>query len=101
MNDLFTEHETFANARFSGACYEARHDKQRLTGQLEKIYDLMKDGRYRTLAEMRMRLGYPEASISAQLRNLKKPAFGSHTLNKRSRGNRDIGLWEYQLLINK
>ncbi len=36
-------------------------------------------------------------SISAQLRHLKKPQFGSYLLEKRRRGKLKSGLWEYRL----
>jgi len=41
-------------------------------------------------------LGYPESSVSAQLRHLRKPKFGGHTILKRRRFS-GHGLWEYQL----
>ena len=43
--------------------------------------------------------GDPEASASAQLRHLRKPRFGSHTVEKRNRGAREFGLWEYRLTL--
>jgi len=36
----------------------------------------MIDGTWRSLSDIREALGYPEASISAQLRHLKKGKFG-------------------------
>lgn len=91
----------FNNLRFNGSDYDPKFDNARLGKQLQVIYDLMKDSKWRTLSEIRMMTNYPEASISAQLRHLKKIRFGSHTINKRSRGERLIGLYEYQLIINK
>ena len=103
--DLFNQpqHELDSHRPFqyNGAGYEARHDQARLTGQTLKIYDLMKDGIFRTLEEIKSATGYPEASISAQLRHLRKERFGSHTVNHQRRGDRTSGLWEYQLIPNK
>lgn len=82
---------------FAGATYDAKYDCARLTGQLLVITELMSDGKWRTLGEIQDATGYGESSISAQLRNLRKPRFGSHTVNKRSRGNREQGLYEYQV----
>lgn len=86
--------------RFNGAVYEPKHDDVRLTGQLERIFSLMKDGSWRTLYEISEFTGDPEASISAQLRHLRKARFGSHTVEKQPRGERAIGLYEYRLIVN-
>jgi len=86
---------------FDGPDYRTELDKPRLLKQHEKIRDLMLDGRYRTLMEISEVTGYPEASISAQLRHLRKPRFGSYVVEKRRRGDRKIGLFEYRLLNEK
>jgi len=87
------------NPEFNGDVYEPKFDKIRLTGQIHRIFELMRDGRYRTLGEISNITGDGEASISAQLRHLKKERFGGHTLNKQHRGDRKSGLWEYQLIV--
>jgi len=76
------------------------HDDKRLKGQILRVYNCMKDSKWRTLREISDITGDGEASISAQLRHLRKDRFGGHTVNKQSRGERDNGLWEYQLIIN-
>lgn len=86
--------------RFNGAVYNPALDDARLTGQLQRIFDLMKDGHWRTLNEISEATGDPQASVSCQLRHLRKLRFGSHIVNKRVRGDRSQGLWEYQLLVN-
>jgi hypothetical protein len=85
--------------RFNGSDYDPEKDNVRLTGQLLRIYDVMKDGTWRTLAEIEAHTGDPQSSISAQLRHLRKPRFGSHIVNKRPRGKRESGLFEYQLIV--
>ena|SRR5688572_27824956 len=85
---------------FDGATYDPKFDHARLKGQIERIFNLMRDGKWRTLREIAAATGDPEASISAQLRNLKKPEFGSHTLNRRTRGDRERGLYDYQIIVN-
>lgn len=87
--------------RFAGACYEAKYDQARLTGQILRIFELMKDGEFRTLDEISQVTGDPHASISAQLRHLRKETFGGHTVNKQPRGDRSQGLWEYQVEVNE
>lgn len=94
---LFTQGEL----RFDGSDYEKELDQSRLTGQIFKIADLMKDEKWRTLEEIESSIDEPQSSISAQLRNLRKVRFGQHTVNKRRRGDRTNGLFEYQLIINK
>jgi hypothetical protein len=86
--------------KFNGPAYEPKFDQDRLEGQLARIFNLMKDGAWRTLAEIAKETRDPEASVSAQLRHLRKERFGSHIVKKRSRGDRNVGLWEYQLIIN-
>jgi hypothetical protein len=87
--------------KFQGSDYKPELDEIRLTGQILRVYDLMKDGRWRSLREIAYKTLDGEASISAQLRNMRKPQFGSHTVLRRRRGMADRGLFEYQLIINK
>lgn len=84
--------------KFNGPCYDPKFDKDRLLKQSGRIYDLMQDGCYRTLAEIELVTRDPASSISAQLRHLKKPEFGSYQLEKRRRGLEKSGLWEYRIL---
>jgi hypothetical protein len=88
-------------SKFQGSDIVKELDEIRLTGQIRRIYDLMKDGRWRSLREIAYKTLDGEASISAQLRNLRKPQFGGHAVMRRRRGMPDRGLFEYQLLINK
>lgn len=87
-----------AHARFDGADYSPAEDDARLTGQLARIKSLMSDGAWRTLAEIESVTGDPAASISAQLRHLRKPRFGLHIVERRTRGERAHGLYEYRVL---
>jgi len=70
----------------------------RLTGQIKRVFDLMKDGRWRTLREIAEWTEDPEASISAQLRHLRKPRFGGFTVERNHIG---AGLFRYRLIIDK
>ena len=84
--------------RFNGPSYDPEFDHDRLKKQAGRVYVQMIDGYWLTLFEISRLTGDPEASISAQLRHLRKPRFGSYIVNRRPRGNRSMGLWEYQLL---
>ena len=78
-----------------------KHDDIRLTGQIARVYHCMKDSRWRTLDELAAETGDPHASVSAQLRHLRKDRFGGHTVEKQPRGDRSHGLFEYRLIVNK
>ena len=83
--------------RFDGADYLRSRDDVRLTGQLLRVWECMQDGRWRTLKEIAATTGDPEASISAQLRHLRKPRFGGHIVEREYIDN---GLYRYKLKIN-
>lgn len=84
-------------SHFAGIIFEEERDGERLARQLAKVQALMSDGGWRTLSEIEERI--PEASqagISARLRDLRKPKFGGHTVDRRYVGR---GLWEYRLTL--
>jgi hypothetical protein len=80
--------------------------------QLNQIRDLMMGishrGGWLTLREVAQKTGIGEASISAQLRHLRKPEFGGYTVHKRLRraeagpaAQHQAGqeaVWEYRVL---
>ena len=88
----------FTNAVFNGSDYDHERDHVRLGHQLQKVYDAMKDGKWRSLDGIAKFTGEPPASISAQLRHLRKERFGGHTVNKKYLGD---GLYHYQLILKK
>ena len=83
---------------FDGPDYDPAYDKDRLTKQIGRVFDAMRDGNWRTVPEIAQIIGDPENSISAQLRHLRKPRFGAYTMEKRHRGDRSKALYEYRLL---
>ncbi len=87
-------------AQFDGETYEPGPDYLRLSGQLGRVFATMRDGVWRTMAEISVLTGDPEASVSARLRDLRKPKFGGHSVARRPRGEREAGLWEYRLEVN-
>ena len=86
--------------RFNGSDYVPELDNVRLTGQIKRIFNLMKGGKWRTLREIEAETNDPQSSISAQLRHLRKERFGSHIIEKRRRGVQTQGLFEYRLIVN-
>jgi hypothetical protein len=83
-------------AHFNGPDYVPERDHARLTGQLNRVFNAMKDSKWRTLNEIADITGDPVASISAQLRHLRKARFGGHTVEREHVGN---GLYRYRVLM--
>src|SRR5689334_6409987 len=84
---------------FDGPSYDPVFDHARLTKQLGRVFECMRDGAWRTLQEIADVTGDPHASISAQLRHLRKPRFGASDVQKRRRGLPEHGLYEYRLVV--
>jgi hypothetical protein len=79
---LFTPAEVPLAVPFAGADYNETRDRARLTTQVACVYDVTRDEQWRTLQQItalcRKRypgVDFPEPSVSAQLRNLKKIGF--------------------------
>lgn len=83
---------------FNGPVFDPALDGARLMRQHERVRALMHDGVWRTLDEIGASTGDPPASISAQLRHLRKPRFGGFVVEKRPRADRARGLYEYRML---
>jgi hypothetical protein len=92
---------TLPDIPFAGAVYDPTMDDIRLSGQLLRIWHHMDGELWQTLTAISIWTATPEASVSAQLRHLKKARFGSHTVNKRRRGGEKSSQWEYQVIRNK
>lgn len=86
--------------RFDGSDYDPAQDNSRLVPQYERVFGLMQDGEWRTLEEISAVVKAPSASVSAQLRHMRKERFGSHDVQKRTRGERKGGLYEYRVIVN-
>lgn len=82
---------------FSGKSVKTMKDHDRLEKQFVAIMRVMMDGKWRTVDEIHQLTGFLHTSISAQLRNLRKIGFGSHTVNP---NERDRALWEFQVILN-
>jgi hypothetical protein len=83
---------------YNGPEYDPARDQNRLIGQTLRVFDAMKDGRWQTLQAIADATGDPPASVSAQLRHLRKDRFGGHAVERRHVSN---GLYEYSLIVNK
>jgi len=94
--DLFTRQPAF-----DGATFEPAKDAERLTGQLATVREYMLAANlyaigetWYSLAEIASGTGYPEGSISARLRDLRKSKFGSYLVERR---RRSPGTFEYRV----
>lgn len=83
--------------KFDGDDYNHTRDYSRLKGQILDIFDLMKDGKWRSLAEIEEITGHGQSSVSAQLRNLRKDKFGSYKVERVHVQN---GFYKYRLDIH-
>jgi hypothetical protein len=96
--DLFSLPEPSPQRAFDGDTYDSSRDYERLKGQLGKVFDLMKDGNWRTIPQIVERThGAPQA-ISARLRDFRKAKYGGHTVENKWVGK---GLYAYRLLVSR
>lgn len=77
-----------------GDTFDAERDEVRLNRQAQAVFDCVKDGAWWSLPQLARATSYPEASISARLRDLRKWRFGAMTVERRYVAD---GLWEYRL----
>lgn len=81
-----------------GETYDRKRDYARLNKQHLRIYIAMWGGGWWTLAQLSELTGDPEASVSARLRDFRKPRFGGHVIERKHYPG---GLWEYRLVWNE
>ena len=67
----------------------------RLKSQLERVEFLMRDSEWHSLEFLATHAGGSEASVSARLRDLRKPRFGGYEIERWHRGG---GFWVYRLV---
>lgn len=79
--------------RFDGETFQPE-DAPRLGRQLDRVRELMADGRWRTLGQIAAGAGGSEASVSARLRDLRKARHGRLVVERLNRGG---GLWLYRV----
>jgi len=91
-------HLRHPSPEFDGEVYDPALDKERLNKQIGRVFEAMRQGDWLTLEEISGKTGDPPASVSAQLRHLRKHKFGAYLVAKRARGDRELGLFEYRLL---
>lgn len=91
--------------KFDGETIIEGWDAERLGGQWKRVFDVMSDGRYRTLEEIQTEIlrttGIHDSitGISARTRDFRKSKWGGHWVNSRRRGDEKRGVWEYSLEV--
>jgi DNA-binding Lrp family transcriptional regulator len=88
---------TQTELRFDGPDLEPE-DIERLGKQMGAVLKLMRDGQWRTLAEISAIVKCSEPSASARLRDFRKTRFGGYTVNRRRTAV--AGMFEYQVVTN-
>lgn len=82
--------------RRDGETFDYPRDGVRLNRQHADVWTVIRDGAWRTLAEISQDSGHPEASVSARLRDFRKDRFGALKIDRRYIAN---GMWEYRLEV--
>lgn len=77
--------------------YIATLDDPRLLPNMEQVRLLMQDQQWRTLGEIADESGLRAESVSAHIRDLRKLKNGGYVVDRRARGKRAAGLFEYRL----
>jgi len=78
-----------------GDTFVYSRDARRLAGQHCRVLAFMRDGEWHTLSEIAQATKDPEASVSARLRDLRKPRFGGYQID---REYVERGLFRYRLV---
>ena len=68
---------------FGGDTFDPTLDEDRLRIQLAAVFKAVSDGQWWTLAQLSAEVDAPEASVSARLRDLRKPKFGGYLVERR------------------
>lgn len=79
-----------------GESYSRKFDFDRLNAQQARVFAVMKDGAWRTLSEISAMTSAPEASVSARLRDLRRPEFGGLTVDRKRCGE-GRGTFQYRV----
>lgn len=90
MSDQFALDLPPPAERFDGETYSAEQDCARLTGQLLRCFELMSDGKWWTIRELADIAECSDQSASARIRDLRKPKFGGHIVDRRRCDENDL-----------
>lgn len=83
-----------------GPSYDEKIDGERIGKQIETIRDYMLKSSWKTLNEIAKKTGYPETSISANLRHLRKREHGAYDVQK-ERKKELKGTYVYRVRVSE
>ena len=84
-------------SKFNGSDYNPTLDDGRLGKQMDRVKYVTRSGIPMSLADIAKKTGDPEASVSAQLRHLRKEKHGAHKVDKIHIGH---GIYLYEVTLN-
>lgn len=93
---------SFQPVRFDSGVRLEQADHVRLGAQIARVKAVLETGRWYTVPDLqdaiweRFRVRDPEPSLSAQIRNLKKPKHGGHEIERKREGNQ----WFFRLVAH-
>lgn len=97
MKNSTTDYGPLFSGDFDGKHFDPELDAVRLTQQMRDVFECLCGGHgWLTVSEIKGMTGHPEASISAQLRNMRKVKFGA--LDIRGRYREGTRTFEYKYL---
>lgn len=82
-DDAEPQPDPTAQAPRDGATYDQARDEVHLNRQAQDVWNVVKDGAWRTLSQIADESGHPEASVSARLRDFRKERFGARHIERR------------------
>ena len=68
-----------------------------MSSQIERVWEVMREGTPLTVAEIAELTGDAQTSVSARLRDLRKERFGGHTIERRRQSD---GFYCYTLIAS-
>ena len=77
---------------------EGERKDLRLANQITRVFAAMSDGQWHSMYAIAQKAHAPESSVGARLRDLRKPRFGGHTVERKL--VTDTGLYDYRLIPN-
>jgi hypothetical protein len=95
---LFDYAQRAHTREFGGATYDEKRDGDRLKKQLAAVRSIMLRNGWVTLKDLAAQVQAPESSVSARIRDLRKPQFGGYTIERQYVSK---GLWKYRIKIGE
>lgn len=87
--------------RFDGATYEAELDGAALSSLMDRVFHIMLRGAWVTTSKLVKQVGSDAASVSARIRDLRKPQFGAYRVEARRHPDKERRVWQYRMKLDK